>query len=85
MCQRNGLFYTGWLMTRLLPGAVTLADLIGRCAVGPEIWQKTGACIRRFHDFGVIHADLNARNILVDGRQRVFLIDFDRARIRRWK
>jgi 3-deoxy-D-manno-octulosonic acid kinase len=41
-----------------------------------------GACIRRFHDHGVIHADLNARNILITGDNRVYLIDFDRAQIR---
>ena len=33
--------------------------------------------------FGLIHADLNARNILVDAEGSIFLIDFDRARIRR--
>lgn len=83
MCRRNGPFYTGWLMTRLLPGTQTLADQIDRCAADAETWVRAGACIRRFHDFGVIHADLNARNILVDEEKRVFLIDFDRARIRR--
>ena len=34
----------------------------------------------RFHDAGVFHADLNARNILLAGIT-VYLIDFDRARI----
>jgi 3-deoxy-D-manno-octulosonic acid kinase len=43
-------------------------------------WARIGAGIRRFHDHGVIHADLNARNILVDAADTVFLIDFDRAR-----
>jgi 3-deoxy-D-manno-octulosonic acid kinase len=83
MCQRSGPFYTGWLMTRLLPGALTFADLIGRRADDSETWVRAGACIRRFHDFGVIHADLNARNILVNEEKQVFLIDFDRARVRR--
>lgn len=46
------------------------------------MWFTTGACLRRFHDQGVVHADLNARNILISGDNRVYLIDFDRARIR---
>jgi 3-deoxy-D-manno-octulosonic acid kinase len=29
------------------------------------LWRATGACIRRFHEEGVVHADLNARNILI--------------------
>jgi 3-deoxy-D-manno-octulosonic acid kinase len=48
-------------------------------------WPLVGACIRKFHDAGVVHADLNARNILLsetgDANARVYLIDFDRARI----
>jgi tRNA A-37 threonylcarbamoyl transferase component Bud32 len=32
------------------------------------------------HEYGVYHADLNARNILV-GRDGVYVIDFDNARV----
>jgi 3-deoxy-D-manno-octulosonic acid kinase len=49
------------------------------------IWPMVGACIRKFHDAGVVHADLNARNILLSetgaANVKVHLIDFDRARI----
>ena len=41
-----------------------------------------GACIRRFHERGFCHADLNAHNVLIDRSGRVFLIDFDRGRRR---
>jgi 3-deoxy-D-manno-octulosonic acid kinase len=44
------------------------------------VWRQTGECIRRFHDAGVYHADLNARNILLDVHFKVWLIDFDRAK-----
>jgi 3-deoxy-D-manno-octulosonic acid kinase len=81
MCVRDGRFYSGWLMTRRIMGVTPLADLIESHRGDQELWQKTGACIRRFHDFGLVHADLNARNILVDEGGRVFLIDFDRARL----
>ncbi len=37
--------------------------------------------IHAMHRAGVSHADLNAHNILLDGRDSVWLIDFDRARM----
>ena len=79
--QRRGLLYTGSLLTRRIMNSLPLADLIAGNSDNPAFWQRTGACIRRFHDHGVIHADLNARNILIDLENRVYLIDFDRARI----
>lgn len=82
ICRRSGLFYTAWLMTRRIMGVEPLADLLATRGGDSDLWQKTGACIRRFHDHGVVHADLNARNILVGAGNEVFLIDFDRARIK---
>lgn len=82
-CLRRGLTCTGVLLTRRIMPAVPLAESL---AESPEImpnWFQIGRCIRRFHDAGVIHSDLNARNILLGehgGRQDdIFLIDFDRA------
>jgi 3-deoxy-D-manno-octulosonic acid kinase len=45
-------------------------------------WRAVGRCIRRFHDQGVYHADLTANNILIDGAERVSIIDFDRGGLR---
>ena len=68
-----------------------LADLLGAELQGPdphgngsaggELWSAVGKCIRHFHENGVVHADLNARNILIRGTDGVYLIDFDRAKI----
>ena len=81
LCDRRGLIYRGaLLMQRILP-AEPLADLIGRLPPTHPAWPAIGRCIRRFHDAGVVHADLNARNILVQGEGTIYLIDFDRARI----
>ena len=81
-CVKKGLFYSGDLMTRRLLGVDPLADLPAIQLTDPAMWIATGACIRRFHDHGLVHADLNARNILISGDGSVYLIDFDRARIR---
>lgn len=83
ICRREGKLYSGWLMTSRIVDAEPLADLVEVRGGDPGLWHKAGACIRRFHDFGVIHADLNARNILVGAGDSIHLIDFDRSRIRR--
>ena len=39
-----------------------------------------GACIHKFHRAGVSHADLNARNLLLNRSSgKVYLVDFDRC------
>lgn len=83
MCARDGVLYRGWILMRMIRDANPLADLIPLRQNDPELWRTTGECIRRFHDHGVIHADLNARNILVDDAGEIHLIDFDRARVRK--
>jgi len=44
-------------------------------------WTALGKMLRRFHDSGVRHDDINARNILRDPQGRFFAIDFDKARL----
>ena len=40
------------------------------------------AIVRRFHQRGVYHADLNAHNILWTESGEVYLIDFDKGQLR---
>ncbi len=44
-----------------------------------DTWQTIGATIKRFHECGVFHSDLNIHNIMIDNNGSVFLIDFDRC------
>lgn len=81
LCRYRGIISSGAILTAYISSAQTLADLLpGMNGNGADLWTAVGKCIRRFHDAGVWHADLNARNILLDADFRVFLIDFDRAR-----
>ncbi len=75
-------FYRADLVTRFVPGTVTLAQALGAGELASQAWEAVGRCIARFHRRGVCHADLNAHNILVDRDRHIFLIDFDRGRIR---
>ena len=79
--QRRGAIYTADLVTRRLPAAESLAERLAREALPRPAWDAIGACLARFHAAGAWHADLNAHNVLLDGT-RVFLLDFDRGRLR---
>ena len=76
---RSGIAYRGDLITRRIPKAHSLAELLAQGAVASVPWQVIGSCIRRFHEAGVWHPDLNAHNILVDETGGAWLIDFDRG------
>ncbi|MEX1198203.1 MAG: 3-deoxy-D-manno-octulosonic acid kinase [Pseudohongiellaceae bacterium] len=88
-CQFSGwLACRGDLITHRIPGSHTLYEHLCRGALSHRQWQAIGHTIARFHAAGVHHADLNATNILLDDRDRPWLIDFDKGRIRRhgrWK
>ncbi|MGE4532415.1 3-deoxy-D-manno-octulosonic acid kinase [Halomonas sp.] len=79
---RHGLTYEAALITVRLPGARALASLLENGQADDDLLRRVGATIRRFHDAGLDHVDLNARNLLVDNDGRVWLIDLDRCRLR---
>lgn len=82
-CSRHGLFYRADLITMRINDVVTLADRLLAQRCDQDVWRALGACLRRFHDNGVYHADLNARNILLNVETKaVFLIDFDKGGMR---
>jgi 3-deoxy-D-manno-octulosonic acid kinase len=86
-CVRTGPFYRADLLTVAIPHVRSLAELAGT-GLAAEAWRAVGACVRRFHDALVCHADLNAHNVLIDGRGAVWLVDFDRGSRRaagRWQ
>lgn len=78
---REGLFYRADIVTRRL-NAIPLSERLRHGRLSSAAWHAIGATLRRFHEAGVWHADLNAHNILLAGEQ-VYLIDFDRGRRRK--
>jgi 3-deoxy-D-manno-octulosonic acid kinase len=80
---RHGFSYRGDLITERLMGTLSLAAALREGSVPLLTWVGVGRCLRRFHDLGVCHADLNAHNILLGGEAGAYLIDFDRATLRR--
>jgi 3-deoxy-D-manno-octulosonic acid kinase len=79
---KGGLFYKGWLVSRKIEEQQTLAKLAcdneGRTdTVMENIIEQIAILI----DHRILHVDLHPGNILIDHANRVFLIDFDKARI----
>ncbi|QFI53283.1 3-deoxy-D-manno-octulosonic acid kinase [Aeromonas simiae] len=80
--SKSGPFYRADILLERIRGAKDLVDLLKKGPVPDATWQRIGQVIRRFHDAGVYHADLNSHNILIDRDDKVWLIDFDKGAIR---
>lgn len=80
--QREGLRYRADMLTGLIAGAQTLADLAGGGDADERHATRVGTAIARLHAVGCWHADLNAHNVLFDPDGTAWLIDFDRGRLR---
>jgi len=75
--------YSADLLTERIEAVVSLAARLAAAPVPLMGWIAIGRCLRRFHDDGVFHPDLNAHNVLLDDQWRVWLVDFDRGRLRK--
>jgi 3-deoxy-D-manno-octulosonic acid kinase len=83
----QGVFYRADIATRFVPDSMDLAAATLGPAHLPDgerlaAWTAAGALLRTAFEAGVLHRDLNLRNILVqrtDGELVAWLIDLDRA------
>ena len=82
---RGRLIYRGWLVTREVHRPLNLAQLCitdeKRCR--PALVALADQ-ICRMVDHQLIHVDLHPGNVLIDDTDRVYIVDFDRARIDNW-
>lgn len=74
--ERVFLGYKAAIIVERIPEALPIAHQL----------EKTNASavafvVKKMHDAGVWHADLNVFNILIDAQQQIHLIDFDKAKI----
>jgi len=65
-----------------LPARRTLARALAEAPLDAKAWHAIGACVGRLHEHGVQHADLNAHNLLLGRDGEVYVLDFDRGRLR---
>lgn len=87
-----GIFYRGDLVTRWIPDALELAQVLfdpERRGVGGSVDRRdalaeAGGLIRRMARAGVRHPDLNAKNVLLEWSGSVpdaYLLDLDRCTV----
>ena len=75
------IFNHGALATRLIPNARSLDVVLqGSNAQSHTYASRAGAHIRKMHDLGIWHADLNVKNVVFDD-ENLYLLDFDNARM----
>jgi len=77
-----GLCYRADLLSSRIENSQDLVAILSKDNISDDLWQNIGATIRRFHDHGIYHHDLNAHNILINQQQDIYLIDFDRGEVR---
>jgi len=81
--EKNGLFYRADLLTARITNAKDLVSILDKNVLSAELWLNIGRTIQSFHQQGIYHHDLNAHNILIDNKEKVWLIDFDRCEQRK--
>lgn len=76
---KQGLFYRADLLSSRIENAQDLVGVLSKKSISKGLMKKIGATIKRFHDQGIFHHDLNIHNILLDSDDNVWLIDFDQG------
>ncbi len=79
---RRGPFYTADIITVRIPDVQPLSRVIAEGPRQAEFWGHIGADIQLFHAAGVYHADMNAFNLQLDSRDQLWMLDFDKGRLR---
>lgn len=74
--QRCFLVYRTAIIVARIPHALPIAYQLESVSA-----QAVALTVKKMHDAGVWHADLNVFNILIDADQVIHLIDFDKAKI----
>lgn len=76
---QKGLIYRADLITQRIDTAVDLHHHLTEQPLSDSLWEEVGRAVRKMHNLQVYHHDLNVRNIMLDAREEVWIIDFDRC------
>ena len=79
---RSKFVYRADLVMSRIEHADVWQNWMRKDELSAQDWQALGQTLRRFHNAGVYHHDLNVNNILRTQDGEIFLIDFDKAQIR---
>ena len=79
---RHGLFYRADLLSSRIENAQDVVAILTKQLITEDLWFAIGKTIKKFHQQGIYHHDLNAHNILIDNNNKPWLIDFDQGELR---
>lgn len=85
---KQGLFYQADLLSEKIANARDLVAILQEKSLEESQYIAIGKEIAKLHRAQVNHTDLNIHNILIDKHNTVWIIDFDKCRIRKgnkWK
>ena len=71
--------YQADLLSEKIPNANDLVDILQKQALSALVYEKIGQQIKKMHNEQVNHTDLNIHNILIDDKDKVWIIDFDKC------
>ncbi len=76
---KTGLTYQADLLCERIPNGRDLVSILQEKPLSEVMYQKIGQEIAKMHKVNVNHTDLNIHNILIDGQDKVWIIDFDKC------
>lgn len=76
---KKGFFYRADILTSRIKNASDLVAILQSKKVESDTWQAIGKNIKQLHQNGIYHHDLNSHNILLDDKNKPWIIDFDRG------
>lgn len=79
---KKGIYYSADLVTIKIPDAIDIHHILLERTLNTDIWQKIGQTIAQFHQHQIYHHDLNIHNIMLDNELKVWLIDFDKCKVK---
>ncbi len=76
---KTGCTYQADLLSEKIAHAQDLVAILQLQSLPAVMYQKIGAEIAKMHKAQVNHTDLNIHNILIDSKEQVWIIDFDKC------
>lgn len=74
--------YRADILVAVIADAQDLFKVLCQRQLTPAQWCLVGATIRRLHQCGVYHSDLNCHNLMLDNADKVWIVDFDKCGFR---
>lgn len=84
-CEKRvlGILMKSFIATRAV-NAGNLVELVSKGSCPENMMSDVARYIRRMHETGVFHVDFKGENLLYDVKGKIYLIDLDRLKVKRF-